>query len=161
MPSTSRGWVIAATFLIALMLTALPLPPWAASWRPAWVAMVLIYWNLAMPEHVGLAVAFAIGLLLDVMLSAPMGQNALALTTVSFVTVANHQRFRLYPVGQQAIIVGLLILLHQLLTFLVRQFLTLQKPDPVSHWFPVITSTMLWPWLFILLRDLRRRAQLN
>jgi len=37
------GWVIMLSFIVALMLTAMPLPDWALSWRPGWVAMVLIY----------------------------------------------------------------------------------------------------------------------
>ena len=39
----NRLWVIGLTFVIALMLTAMPLPQWASAWRPAWVAMVLVY----------------------------------------------------------------------------------------------------------------------
>jgi rod shape-determining protein MreD len=159
MPAT-RGWVIAASFLVAFMLTAMPLPAWAAPWRPAWVAMVLLYWCLALPEVVGVLVAFCIGLLLDVLVSAPLGQNALSLTVIAFITVTNHQRIRIFPLGQQAIITGLLILLYLLLSYLVRIW-TERPPDPVSHWLPALTSMVLWPWLFILLRDLRRRAQLS
>ena len=33
------SWVIVLTFIIALTLTALPLPEWAELWRPAWAAM--------------------------------------------------------------------------------------------------------------------------
>jgi rod shape-determining protein MreD len=49
-------WIIALSLVIALMLTALPLPEWAVNWRPAWVAMVLIYWCMALPERVGIGV---------------------------------------------------------------------------------------------------------
>ena len=50
--------VIATTFVIALLLTALPMPESAAIWRPAWVALVLIYWCMAVPERVGVAVGW-------------------------------------------------------------------------------------------------------
>jgi rod shape-determining protein MreD len=161
MTSASRGWVIAATFLIALMLTALPLPAWAVAWRPAWVAMVLIYWCLALPEAVGMLTAFAVGLLLDAMLSAPLGQHALALTAVAFVTTVSHQRLRLFPLGQQALFVGLLIVLYLAVVVVVRVTLSLQRPDLLRFWLPALTSAALWPWLFVLLRDLRRRAHLG
>ena len=46
-------WVIPTTFVIALLLTALPMPESAANWRPAWVALVLVYWCMATPERVG------------------------------------------------------------------------------------------------------------
>lgn len=161
MTSASRGWVIAATFLVALMLTAVPLPAWATAWRPAWVAMVLIYWCLALPDVVGLLTAFGIGLLLDAMLSAPLGQNALALTTIAYVCTAAHQRLRLFPLGQQAFFIGVLILLYLVIIVGVRFTLSLQRPDLLRFWFPALTSAALWPWLFVLLRDLRRRAHLG
>src|SRR3970282_865121 len=118
--AASRGWVIAATFLVALMLTAMPLPQWAVPWRPAWVAMVLIYWCLALPELIGVVVAWCMGLLVDALLSAPLGQNALALTVIAFITAGNHQRIRVFPLGQQALIVGLLVFAYLALTFLIR-----------------------------------------
>ena len=53
MDKPHRIWVIALSFLAAFMLTAMPLPEWALPWRPAWIAMVLVYWCMALPERVG------------------------------------------------------------------------------------------------------------
>jgi len=155
-----RAGVIAATFVPALMLTAMPLPEWAVAWRPLWVAMVLVYWCLAIPESVGIGVACGMGLLLDALVSSPLGQNALALSVVAFVAVANHQRIRLFPLGQQALIVGLLMLLYLATIFVLRALLG-HNPDPIGHWFAALSSMVLWPWLFVILRDVRRRAQLG
>ena len=83
------GWVIAASFVVALMLTALKLPEWALIWRPAWVALVLIYWCMAVPHRIGVAIAFLLGVFLDVMSGALLGQHALALTVVAFHPVAS------------------------------------------------------------------------
>ena len=41
------GWVILLSFLIALLLTTIPLPGPLTDWRPAWVAMMLIYWCIS------------------------------------------------------------------------------------------------------------------
>jgi hypothetical protein len=43
--------IIVISFIVAIMLTAMPLPEWAINWRPAWVAMVLIYWCMALPHQ--------------------------------------------------------------------------------------------------------------
>ena len=56
----NRIWVVAASFLVAFILTATPLPDWALPWRPAWIAMVLIYWCIALPERVGVITGWAI-----------------------------------------------------------------------------------------------------
>jgi rod shape-determining protein MreD len=38
------------------------MPDWAASARPEWVVLVLIYWILALPERVGVAAGWLVGL---------------------------------------------------------------------------------------------------
>ena len=48
--------VIVATFLVALLLTVVPLPDWLRPARPDWVGLVLIYWCLALPERVGVII---------------------------------------------------------------------------------------------------------
>ena len=53
MDKPHRIWVVALSFVAAFMLTAIPLPEWALPWRPAWIAMVLVYWCMALPQRVG------------------------------------------------------------------------------------------------------------
>jgi len=50
--------VIPFTLLIGLMLLILPLPDWAQTYRPDWVALILIYWSMALPKKIGLWFAF-------------------------------------------------------------------------------------------------------
>ena len=38
------AWVIAATYLAALILTIWPLPHWAEMFRPIWVPLITVYW---------------------------------------------------------------------------------------------------------------------
>ena len=56
--SRQGNWIIVLSFIMAIMLTALPLPEWAVNWRPSWVAIVLIYWCMAVPDRVGILVAW-------------------------------------------------------------------------------------------------------
>ena len=46
--------VIYLSLLVALVLMILPLPDWAQMFRPNWMALVLIYWTMALPKRVGL-----------------------------------------------------------------------------------------------------------
>ena len=48
----TRGtWLVSATLVVALFLTMLPLPAMAEDLRPQWVAMILVFWALALPER--------------------------------------------------------------------------------------------------------------
>ena len=51
-------------------------------WRPAWVALVLVYWCMAAPDQVGVVAGWTTGLLLDVMTGTLLGQHALGLSVV-------------------------------------------------------------------------------
>lgn len=148
--------VVVASFAVAMLLTLIPLPDWALVLRPEWVALVLIYWNLALPERVGIGYAWVVGLLLDVLNGALLGQHALGLTVMSFFAVKLHQRVRVFPLWQQAAIVLVLVSLYLLLMLWVRGVLG-NSPQTWNYWLSALVSMALWPWLFVLMRGLRRR----
>ncbi|AGA91490.1 rod shape-determining protein MreD [Thioflavicoccus mobilis 8321] len=150
-----RG-LIAATFLVALLLTVLPMPDWALPYRPPWVALTLIYWTLALPERVGVFSAFAVGILLDVLSVSLLGQHALSLSVVAYLALELHQRIRQFPVLQQTMSVWMLLLVERLL-FLWVLGATGQPVPGFLYWGGSVTGALLWPWLFVLLRNLRRR----
>lgn len=154
-----RGnWVIVMSFVVALMLMALPMPDWAGIWRPAWVALVLIYWCMALPTRVGIMVAFTLGIFLDVLSGTLLGQNALALSVVAFITLQFYQRVRVLPLWQQGITVFGLAFIHQVLLLWINGI----QGMPVSfsaYWASPLISMVLWPWIFVVLRDMRRKYQ--
>lgn len=154
------GGIIILTFIVALMLTMMPLPGWGEYLRPEWVSMVLIYWCLALPERVGIGFGWFVGLLLDVVHGAVLGQYALALALVAFITLHLHQRMRVYPLAQQAMLVLLLLMLQQMLVIWVNGFLG-ETPRGLQHWLPAFVSMLLWPWLFLILRDVRRKFRVG
>lgn len=154
------GWLIALTLLAALMLTILPLPQWADPYRPEWAALVIVYWCMALPQRVGVTIAWFTGLLLDVLKGALLGQHALALTVIAYVALNLHQRIRVFPLWQQSLAVLMLLALYQLLV-LWFDGITGQPPKTWSYWMPSLAGMVLWPWLFIILRDLRRRFRVQ
>ena len=156
-----RGnWIIVMSFIVAIMLTALPLPDWAVNWRPAWVAIVLIYWCMAVPDRVGIAVGWCLGLILDVQQSTVLGQNALGLALIAFLTIKSYQRMRVFPLAQQAVLICFYLLLYELIMLWITAYTGTQTKD-WTYWMPAITSMLLWPWLFIILRDLRRKYYIS
>lgn len=150
------GWILFISLLIAFLLTALPLPHWADDWRPAWVAMVLIYWCMALPERIGIGIAWCLGLLLDVQQGALLGQNALGLALIAYFVIQIHKRFRIFPLVQQSCLVGFIIIFYLLISSWVTGIMGI-PPKTWTYWMPAISSMVLWPWLFVILRDIRRQ----
>lgn len=151
-------WVIALSFLAAFMLTATPLPDWALPWRPAWLAMVLVYWCMALPQRVGVLTGWILGLVLDVMHGSILGQHAFGLAFVAYVILQYHQRLRVFPLVQQAIIIGSIAFVYQLAMLWVYNLLG-SVDYSYRYLFGAISTGVLWPWVFIILRDIRRRAR--
>ena len=152
--------LIAATFLAAIVLSIMPIPHWAEPFRPDWVALVLLYWCLATPDRVGVGTGWTVGLVLDVLYGSLLGQHALAKSVLAFIVLKIHLQVRMFPRWQQGVTVFVLIGISHLLLLWIKGA-TNQAPSTWTYWVPSIISALIWPWVFIILRDLRRRANLN
>ena len=154
MKSNIRAAILA--LLVAFMLTIMPLPEGMQEFRPDWVTLVLIYWAMALPSRTGVTVAFLAGLMLDVTHGAILGQHALGLTVVIYIVHLQHQRMRVASLIQQAIVIFFLLLLKQLIVLWVSGIVG-RAPDTWLYFMPSLVGAILWPWLYIVLRDLRRK----
>lgn len=148
--------VIFFTLLVSLVLSILPMPEGLQLYRIQWTALVLIYWSMAVPERVGVGISFVAGLLLDILTGTLLGQHALGLSVIGFVTIKTHKRVRVFPLWQQSLFVVALLLVERLLFFWVDG--TIGRPAQTAEsWIAPLLGGLIWPWMFIILRDLRRR----
>lgn len=154
------GWAIAATFVVAFFLTVIPFPEWAVPWRPSWVALVLVYWCMALPERVGVGFGWVSGLLLDALTGAWLGQHALAMAVAAYLAIKTHKRIRVFPLLQQILVVSF-ILGSYLLTMIFVKAMTGIPPQDWSYAAPVLSSALLWPWLSALLKKVAHRAHVS
>ena len=158
-PRRGGAAVVWGSLLVALFLSILPMPAWIDEFRPPWAALTLIFWCLTLPERVGVFSAFAAGLVLDVTTGALLGHHALGLAVIAYVVVELHQRVRTFPLWQQTLFVWLLLLVERLLYLWVLEA-TGQPMPTLVYWAPTFLGALLWPWVFVVLRDLGRRAGL-
>lgn len=149
------GWFILLSFLAAYILTILPLPAWLQQARPDWVALVLVYWCIATPQRVGVGVGWISGLLQDAVQSSLLGQHALAYAALAYLTLKLHQRFRVFPLWQQALSIMLLLLLTRLVVLWSNSFVG-QPLLVMDYWLGALTGAALWPLVFLFMRNLRR-----
>jgi rod shape-determining protein MreD len=149
------GWVILTSLLVSLMLTIMPLPSWAVAWRPDWVALILLYWCIALPQRVGITSAWVVGIFEDILTDTLLGQHSLSLICLSYISVKLHRRIRAFPIWQQAVGVFALMLLSEILSVWIHSLLGAQHTD-WSFSYPAFSSMFLWPWIFVMLRDIRR-----
>lgn len=145
---------IALSLLAALAVNLLPLGR-GAFW-PDVLALVLVFWNVHQPRRVGVVIAFAFGLVMDVHQGAVLGQHALAYTLLSFGAVTIHRRVLWFNLGSQMLHVLPLFLLAQLVTVLVRLVVGGMYPG-WSLWLAPLLQAALWPLAHLVLLAPQRR----
>ena len=154
------GWLILLSILTAFVFTALPTPGWAAVWQPAWVALVLIYWCMAVPARVGVGIGWLLGLVLDIHMGTLLGQHALALSLMAYLTYYLHQRVRVHPLWQQGLTVFGLVLVYNTITLWINGIQG-RPTDFHAYLASPLISMIIWPWVFIILRDLAHRYNVS
>jgi rod shape-determining protein MreD len=147
---------VIGTLVLALMLAFVPLPDGIAPFRPDWVALTLVYWGIVLPRVWSVGSAWMVGLLLDVGQGTILGQHALALTVIVFLTVRFHLLMRVFPMLQLTATVFALLALYQFLLFWVNGVAGIGSAA-VSYWGPVVTGALLWPVVSAFLRGIRLR----
>lgn len=150
------GWIILVTFVIAAVLTVFPLPEWLEAFRPEWVAMVVIYWVMALPERIGLITAWIAGFFLDVLEGSLLGLNALALALIAYLALSLYQRMRMFTFVQQSSTVLILIGIHQLLSFWILAANNQNIAPNLVFMVSAVSSAIVWPFIFMGLRYVRR-----
>ena len=155
-----RHYAITLSIVIALVLQIMPMPAIADLYRPDWELLVLSYWALALPNRINVGAAFFTGLILDILLGTSIGVHSFAMSLCIYVLATNYKRLRNYSVWQQSIIIGIMAALYNLVIFWLQHLIT-DIYFLFDYLWPVASSMVIWPWLFWLLRKVRRQLRLN
>lgn len=149
--SSNSSALVLGSFMLAIILTFIPLPSWAEAFRPEWIILVAIYWSMTIPQTFGLGSAWCSGLIIDVLRSTLLGQHALGFAITAAIAVRVHYRLGNYSYLQQMLLVALLLLPYMSLNLWIHGALD-ESPETWLYWMPVITSALCWPLVTMLMR---------
>lgn len=153
-------WWFSGTLAFALLSMLVPLPGALEPFKPYWPALILLYWALESGERVSLGLAFAMGLGADLLDGVLLGEQSLRLCALVFIVLRFRSRLRFFPMWQQALAVLALLLNDRVLLLIVRAFAGESLPPP-AWWISPFVGAALWPFLFLLLDDLRVRLRIQ
>lgn len=139
------------SLFIGLMLNLLPWSGAALLLRPDFVALTLLFWSIREPRRMGIGVAWAMGLMIDVADGVLFGQNALAYSLAVYIALILHRRILQFSPWQQAFYALLLLLLLQAITLLIR-LATGTTFSGMGYFAASVTGALLWPLLTLLLQ---------
>jgi len=144
------------SLLAAMGLSIAPWPNTIAYMMPNWVLLSLMYWCIALPHKVSVGTCWSVGLLVDTLSDSLLGQNALIYSIAALFAHKLYLRMRNYRVWQQAIFILFFLSFMQLLSLWISQ-LANANGSGYAHWYQPISSAVVWPIMFLLLRLVRRR----
>jgi rod shape-determining protein MreD len=138
------GRFVFITLAIAFLLYLLPASGALLFLRVELPLLVVLYWSIHQPNRVGFAVAFVLGLLVDVSDGNILGQHAIAYALAVFLALVLRLRILKFKLWQQALHILALLLVSQLLVALTHLFL----PSTFPGWGYFVASffgALLWP----------------
>lgn len=154
----SQRLPVIACIIAALMLAIVPMPNWASLFRPDWLALTLIYWAMMLPRTYSVGTAWIVGIVLDVAQGTLLGQHAIALCVVVYITVKFHLQLRVFPISQMSVTVFVILAFYQFILFWINGVAGINAPA-VTYWGPVVMDTLIWPLLTLFFTSVYYRVK--
>ena len=153
-------FIVWVTLFIGVISQIMPLPSVVDAWRPDWLLMIVLYWSIALPHRYNILTAWVFGLVLDILLGATLGVRSLAMSLVIYVAILHCQRLRNFPKWQQSLVIMLLICMYHLVIYWV-EFVMQEAVFDTDLFLPAISGLVIWPWIFWILRRVRRHYKVR
>lgn len=146
--------IIVASFVVSSSLNVYPLSPTIAVLRPMVMIMVLIFWLLFQPRYVGVFVAFAIGLIADLLMDTHLGQQAFSAVMVTFFIKVSSIYVKQLNTLSAWVLAACSLVVFQLSLWLL-QLLT-QGLFVAQSGLSLLMSIISWPLVLLVLRKFTR-----
>lgn len=155
--SFSYGFVL-VTLTIGFVLNLVTYFEWMKYAKPDWVLLILFYWCLEIPDRIGVGWGWVSGLVIDILNYSLLGQHAVAKAFVAFFAVAASRRIQGYDPWQQCIVVFFIASIDIAITVLIAN-LTTDAEVRLVYWQSALMSALIWPFIYMILRFLRKRLR--
>ncbi len=157
----NKSWIYLSLFL-AVVIDLYFFPESILFWKPLLTLLVLIYWNMALPDKVGIFEALFFGLIMDLLNGSILGLHAILFVLITYICQRFFYQFRVSPIWQQSTILFFLFFIFKM-AFSFDYFSSntgfhVSDSSYITNTFIfAITSSLFWAPIFFILRELRRR----
>ncbi len=135
---------IILSFVVAILLTLLPLPAFLRYAKPDWIALVVIYWVLHLPRHLGVFFGWFSGIAHDILSFSLLGLHALGKALIAAVVSTSTENIKRFNMIEQMLMIVVLQSINIAIIAWVNQ-LTSDIPIRAVYWESAITTALVWP----------------
>ena len=151
-------WPVWIVLLLSVAFVSVPMPDVLTPFRPPWAAIAMIYWIMMWPRVFGVGSAWIVGLLLDILQGDLLGQNALAMSVIGYLTLRFHLQIRIFPLWQLTITVFALLAVNAFILFWIDGVAG-NPPAGFARWSQVLVGGILWPPVMAIMDRIRERIE--
>lgn len=141
----NQDWIrlfIGLTFMF--LLTIVPVPWFLTALRPSWVLLFLLYVQFYRSDCFNLFFVLIVGLLLDSILSAVMGEHIFALILTLWSAYPRMRRFALLSTGIQIFYISIFSIIYCISLLLINR--ALNNFVPLNTIFlTTLANISIWP----------------
>ncbi|MGB0893326.1 MAG: rod shape-determining protein MreD [Parashewanella sp.] len=148
------------TFIVSLILQVMPLPEVVKVWRPDWLLLTMICWAIYLPHRYGVITAFALGVVLDILLGATIGVRALAFSITIYLVMLYQQRLINFPRWKQSLIVFVMMIVYHSIVYWVELILG-ETEFSIALFYPALSGIMFWRWAYWMIRRIAQRYRVS
>ena len=130
--------------ILSIVLIIIPVPDLINSYRLPWLMMTVIYFSIFNVSLIGVLSAWFAGLILDLMAGGLMGENAMIISIISYLSYRFRFQIRVYPIWQIMVVVLLLLSLGELLSLWIQGVSGTMNPSIVD-WINISIAVIIWP----------------
>jgi len=130
--------------ILSIVLTIIPVPDIINSFRLPWLMMTVIYFSIFNVSLIGVLSAWFAGLILDLMTGGLMGENAMILSIISYISYRFRFQIRVYPIWQIMVVVLILLSLGELLSLWI-QGVSGTMNISIVNWINISIAIIIWP----------------
>ena len=131
--------------------------------KPTFVLLTLIYWNMALPDRIGIMAALSFGIFVDLLDGSLLGLHGILFVLITYICQRFFYQFRVSPLWQQSLILFFLFILYKqvfALDFMNTNLDLTNLSDSsffMNSFLYALFSAFIWSPLFLTLRYYRRR----
>ena len=150
------------SLVLAMVVDNFGFPESTLHWKPMLTLLVVIYWNMALPDKVGIVEALIFGFIMDLLNGSILGLHGLLFVLITYMCQRFFYQFRVSPMWQQSVILFFLFFIFKMaftFNFLdVSEGLNISDSLYLTNAFIFsLISSIFWVPTFILLRAFRRK----
>jgi len=161
--NTKNRLFIYSALFIALTIDAFNFSSGFQFIKPSAVLLVLVYWNMALPDKVGITTALFFGMLVDFLEGSLLGIHPMLFVFITYLCQRFFYQFRVIPFWQQSFLIFIICFLSKLalaLDFLNSDLGKSNMSDSsylLTAFIYGIISAFAWPLVYFICRNFRRR----